>query len=154
MRLRLTLLLLISTAGCGGVSLTGELNNAQVPGQWAARIIAPSTTLIAVTPSAPAQVFIQALPVNGYVLGGTTFENAFTTANPQIPSAICPKVVTIVNDGLVPPPIGFGSDSTLQLTLNYAGTGSCAVPFNLGAAGSISVPVLTGPDILPTPTPH
>lgn len=139
--------------GCGGVSLTGQLNNSGVPGQWAAQIIQPTSTLVVITPSSPVHLLIQAIPVSGFVVGGSLFQNDFTAANPHIPSAICPNIVTIANNGLVTPPPGFPNNSTLEVTLTFAGDGNCNVPINLGAAGTTVLDAAVGPDVITTPTP-
>jgi hypothetical protein len=140
-RLAALLILTVSLLGCDSVQGTLLVNPPSVYG-WNAQIIQPASTTIVLAPGTTAIIIIQLVPVNGFVLPGNQFLNAFDGANPSL--AFCPTIVSVINNGLIAPPNTFSNAPTIGLTLSPIGVGTCSMPLNLGLSGvTITINVLT-----------
>lgn len=122
--------LAFGTPACGGVRFNG----------FGASLIQPATTFIVLPPGTVVIVLIEAVPVNGFLLTGSPFFNAFNTANPALGSP-CQNFVGITNNGLVPNPLG--TAPAIGLTLVPTAPGNCVFPINLGQSGVVSLSIST-----------
>lgn len=137
-------MLAFGTPACGGVRFAGVGVN-QGPffngfNGFGASLIQPATTFIVLPPGTVVVVLIEAVPVNGFLLTGFPFFNAFNAANPTLGSA-CQSVIGITNNGLVSNP--FGTAPAIGLTLVPTAPGNCAFPINLGQSGVVSLSIST-----------
>lgn len=120
-------LALFFLTSCGGGRLY-FLPNGVTRANWGGFVVSPTTQFIVLQPGQTLVIIVQQAPA--FFFGPPAFFSNFNGANPNL-ALLCPGIGSIGDTLIV------NNGTFIQITFSPVGPGTCFMPLDLGANGSV-----------------